>query len=286
MTNTALIIGAGDAGCGEDVEYWPGISGSACQPVENLPFPMFGHSAAAIGNLVYVCGGDDIPDYLHDCHVVDVTVGGAWQPAPPMRQGKGLFSLVSMGEYLLSLGGKNETYLDTIEIFDGESWQVMEFSLSAARYAHCSVRISQEEVLVLGGGGYEGRLTSVEVVNIVDGTHEVFDSMTMSRMYFGCSFSQEENRVYVSGGWGTTTLVEYLDLDTWQWTRIANLRNGRDGHQMGIIGGKLTVFGGAGHDYEYMIAWSSMMLIWMFGRRWSQCILQGIPWRWLGLAAD
>ena len=79
----------------------------------------------------------------------------------------------------------------------------------------------------------------------------MFDSMTMTRMYFGCSFSQEENRVYVSGGWGTTTLVEYLDLDTWHWTRIANLKHGRDGHQMGIIGGKLTVFGGVGHDYIY-----------------------------------
>ena len=64
-------------------------------------------------------------------------------------------------------------------------WKASEFSLSIARYAHCSVRISDEEVPVLGGSVYDGRSTSVEVVNIVDGFHEVFEYMTMSRSYFG-----------------------------------------------------------------------------------------------------
>ena len=74
VTNTALIIGGGDAGRGDSVEFWPNISRSSCHPVENLPYPMFGHSAAAIGSQVYACGGDDLPDYRHDCHVVDITV--------------------------------------------------------------------------------------------------------------------------------------------------------------------------------------------------------------------
>ena len=46
-------------------------------------------------------------------------------------------------------------------------------------------------------------------------------------------------------------MVEYLDIATWEWTRIANLNNGRNGHQMGFIGDKLTLFGGSDSAYDY-----------------------------------
>ena len=253
LANTALIIGAGDEGRGDDVEFWPQRDESSCRSVENLPFSLFSHSAAVLGHHVFTCGGSRIPDTLDDCYAVDVAGDGVWQPAPSMRQNRKDFSLIAMEDYLLAIGGLNGSlYLDSVEIFDGESWTMEKFKLINPRYAHCSVKINDEEILVLGGGGYDGRLTSVEKVNIVQGTSIVFGSMTMTRMYFGCSFSEEENRVYVSGGWGTTSLVEYLDLNTQEWTRIANLNIGRDGHQMEIIGGKLTVFGGSGHDYNYI----------------------------------
>jgi hypothetical protein len=260
VINTALLIGAGDAGRNVwgAVEFWPQIDGSSCPPVENLPFSLFGHSAAVLGSCVHTCGGTNLPDYLNDCYFIDMTVGGDWLPAPSMRQKRSEFSLVSMGDYLLAIGGiKGQGQrLDSIEICYGDSWRVEELTLTTPRFAHCSVKINEEEVLVLGGGGNDasainGRLSSVEIVNILDGTSSIFVYMTMPRMYFGCSFSEEENRVYVSGGSGTTTLVEYLDLATREWTRIANMNDGRDSHQMGIIGGKLTVFGGVGHDYIY-----------------------------------
>ena len=101
-----------------------------------------------------------------------------------------------------------------MEVLFGGSWQTGAMSLSKPRYAHCSVRISEEEILVLGGGSSDGRLSSAELLNIVEGTSTLFESMTMPTIFFGCSFSQSENRVYVSGGWGTSSLVEYLDNAT------------------------------------------------------------------------
>ena len=46
-----------------------------------------------------------------------------------------------------------------------------------------NVRISQEEILVLGGGSFDGRLSSAELLNIVEGTSTLFESMAMQRMY-------------------------------------------------------------------------------------------------------
>lgn len=252
LSNTAFIIGAGNEGRGDDVEFWPlQTDGSSCHPVNNLPFSVFSHSAAALGSHVFTCGGTCLADTLDDCYTVDVASDVVWRPAAHMNQNRAEFSLTAMEDFLVAIGGYNGSYLETIEIFDGESWTIEEFNLIQPRFAHCSVKINDEEILVLGGAGYDGRLSSLEKVNILEESSILLGSMTMPRMYFGCAFSREENRVYVSGGFGTTSLVEYLDLDSLEWKRVANLKIGRNGHQMGMIGGKLTVFGGSGNDNEY-----------------------------------
>ena len=118
LTQLLLSLLASDAGrgVGNDDEFWPDITRSSCKPVESLPVPRFSHSAADLGSLVYTCGGTTGGmEYHNDCYVVDVTIGGAWQAAPAMGNKKELFVLVSMGEYLVSLGGQNQNgHLDTI----------------------------------------------------------------------------------------------------------------------------------------------------------------------------
>ena len=247
--NTAIIIGGGNAGKGNEVEFWP--KKSNCPLLDNLPLSLFGHSAATIESLVYTCGGNNFPDSFSECYSTDLLGDGLWQPSESMNEKRSEFSLLGMDGSLLAIGGWNQvSYLDSIEIFDRHSWMVADFTLHTPRYAHCSVKVNDKEVMVLGGGGYDGRLTSVEKVNIAKGTSTYMEEMTMPRMYFGCSYDEEENRVYVSGGQGTSSLVEYLDITTGKWTRIANMDLGRDGHKMGKIGGKLTVWGGS-HNYEY-----------------------------------
>jgi len=254
--STAIVIGAGDSGLGSSVEYWPKLSNSTCKNVSDLPISVFSHSAASLGNNVYTCGGSDLPSYLNQCYMVDVSDGGNWVSSAPMITNRSDFSLVRVSDYLFAIGGLSSqgSGEDTIEVFDGLTWKLANMKLKIARFGHCSVQINDMEILVMGGGGnghHKARFSSVELLNVVDGTSIQKTEMTMTRQYFGCSYVKEENRVYVSGGWGTTCLVEYLDLSSWQWKRVANLNVCRDSHQMETISGKLTVFGGVGHDYVY-----------------------------------
>ena len=68
LANTALIIGASDAGrgVGNAVEFLPYITGSSCKTVERLLVPRFSHSAAYLGSLVYTCGGTT--EGMEYCH--------------------------------------------------------------------------------------------------------------------------------------------------------------------------------------------------------------------------
>ena len=255
LANTALVIGGVYGGKGDSVEFWPRRDPQPCGPVESLPFSTFSHSAAVLGSHVYSCGGLADVTTLSECYMVDIADrSGLWHPVAPMKEKRADFSLIEMEPFIVAVGGYDRSYLnlDTIEIFDEDSWSMAEFRLLVPRYGHCAVKINSEEFLVLGGFSTESRPTAMELINIVGGTNDMIEGMTRPRMYVGCTFNPEENRVYVSGGLGTSTLVEYLDLETWEWTKIANLNTGRDGHQMGFIEGKLTVLGGAGHDYDYI----------------------------------
>jgi len=246
----AVILGGGDAGNLASAEIWPDYQNSKCT-VNKLPDsqPHYAHNAVSMGTLVYVCGGD-VSAILQavSCHVADVALDGSWHPIRGLNVGRSLFSLIAMEDKIVAIGGYAGTYLDSIEVYDGEEWTLLPFTLKTPRYAHCSVRINTEEILVMGGGS----LDTTEIINLRTGSSTFSTSMTMLRRYFGCTFNAAENRVYVSGGSGTSGLAEYLDLDTKEWSRIGNLNHGRDTHKMEFIDGKLTVFGGSDKNYEYM----------------------------------
>ena len=65
-----------------------------------------------------------------------------------------------------------------------------------------NVRISEEEILVLGGGSSDGRLSSAELLNIAEGTSTLFESMTMPRTYFldAASANQRTGSMSLEGG--------------------------------------------------------------------------------------
>ena len=47
-------------------------------------------------------------------------------------------------------------------------------------------------------------------------------------------------------------LLRSLDVSSGGWGRVANLLTAGDGHRMAIVDGRVTVMGGAGHDYNYL----------------------------------
>jgi hypothetical protein len=131
--------------------------------------------------------------------------------------------------------------------------------MADARYAFGMTKLPNERVLVCGGIGYNpGYQIPSPTVNeflhelnrceIYDPETEIWSpiqSMLEPHSYCVCHYVKEANKVYVYGGY-TSTLVEYLDLDTMLWHKsvytlpvpvVAGSAFGMDHGFMGLIGG-------------------------------------------------
>lgn len=226
-------------------EYWPEFGANCENKGILLPYAMGDSAAGVFENYVFYCGGYGI---LHDYDCTKSSVaGGDWISAPRMIHSRALFSIVSMESHMYAIGGDGEDtprIQDTIEIFDGDSWKLADYKLTEPRYGHCSVRISQEEILVIGN--FKG--STMDLINVADGSVTYFGNTTTEKYFFGCTFDEGKNVVYVSGGGngrdGNNNIFEMLDLKTKVWTRLPDLRTPRVYHGMEIIDGKITVIGG------------------------------------------
>lgn len=224
-------------------EYWPEVNNSCTNKGTLLPYPVGDSAAGILNGNIYYCGSYGI-SHDYNCTMSPVT-GGEWVGAPNMIKARAQFSIVSINNSLIAIGGNGEEGIqDTIEIFDGESWSLAPYKLNEPRYAHCSVKISPVDILVIGN--FKG--STMEKINTVKGTVSFFGNAPTQKYDFGCAFDETLNAVYVSGGGngqdGNNNIVQVLDLDTKSWTRLADLNTPRVYHDMEFINGKLTVLGG------------------------------------------
>ncbi|XP_023348274.1 kelch-like protein 3 [Eurytemora carolleeae] len=209
--------------------------------------------SAIMNGDIYSCGGlrGYITPALKDCQK---NVRGHWEKAPSMNTERAGFSMTTLGDSIIAAGGFNSRGiplkttkesgkswgmipLDSIELFDGNSWKNLTNKLPRPIGSHCAVSISDTEILFIGGENiFSSRsndiISSVIHFDINDGfTGKQIPNMKYTRKKFGCAMFKGE--VYVAGGDVTEGVVdgrrkskkktadrtsEILNLETLVWS--------------------------------------------------------------------
>jgi N-acetylneuraminic acid mutarotase len=150
------------------------------------------------------------------------------------------------GNGLGSFGGiLNEP---SAQLFNPDSaWQATG-SLNIGRYAgYTMTLLTNDEVLIAGGGGYTGVESSAELYNSTNSVWTQTGDMTGPRKYHTATLLKN-GEVLVAGGedddGNVLSSAELYDPATGQWTATGSLNNARERHQATLLkNGKVLVTG-------------------------------------------
>tara|TARA_B110001452_G_scaffold267018_1_gene275430 strand:- start:1134 stop:2534 length:1401 start_codon:yes stop_codon:yes gene_type:complete len=156
-----------------------------------IPGDREGHSAAVIGQRIYVFGGtwtddDDSTIYMNDLHVLDVTCFAwsrpSWLSTTPIEREGHTASVV--GNFMYVFGGtwvdddSNSVYLNDLHVFDAEAvaWSQPSTTGEAPtqREGH-TASVVGTEVFVFGGAGLDKEDSSVNLCDL-----HVLDTTTLA----------------------------------------------------------------------------------------------------------
>lgn len=193
------------------------------------------------------------------------------------------FGLASVGgDTLYATGGSNHMYRDSTEVFTYETgWRLEErMKMNGRRAGHCSVAIGSW-LYIIGGTVEEVTSKSVEAFDtssLLEGNTPgqwIAKSDTIyDRADPACLLASLEGElgIYAAGGIGDDNIwktVEFYSVTKDSWREIsADLREGRYGFSMSLLGQQMLVSGGEGWDGDD-IELSSVE--WFNGTSW-------IPW--------
>ena len=113
-----------------------------------------------------------------------------------------------------------------VEIYnpDNDTWTLREdMAMDQGRFSFCAVPVNSSSLMVLGGWGDDGPLSSVSVLNIDTGEWSSGPDMTRPRYGHTCLMTEMGGRpgVMVAGGALTGKIVEFLDIQTGQWETLS-----------------------------------------------------------------
>ena len=204
--------------------------------------------ATALDGSVYYCGGKTFAqgEYRKVCYQ---NIFGTWVEKDSMLFRRAFSPLVTVGSNIIAVGGWDDFVVhDTVEIFDGESWNLLPWKMTGRRTEMCVVPISDREVIMIGGYTGDDHLNTVEVYDIEEGWVATLPDMPTTRRGLACVM--HKNEIYVAGGldsYPTTpskNTVEVLNLETLEWRTMASMNQNRHYLTMEVVNGSLTVFGG------------------------------------------
>lgn len=165
-------------------------------------------------------------------------------------------------EYILMVG----VYLDNRAIvcggYDGQKaisscygysfddpdadWTPLEHGLSTGRTAASSVVLSGARFLVLGGHGARNTSEILDANGHVESGPDLPGDFAES-----CAVKLNSSHVFLAGGVFTGNLAYLLNTDSWEWTRLQDLREGRRDHVCGRINkDEVAVVGGENSNYR------------------------------------
>src|SRR5207249_4885115 len=118
-------------------------------------------------------------------------------------------------------------------------------SLNTARYAHTATLLPNGKVLVAGGGGSSGFLSSVELYDPDSATSSATATLTTAR-YLHTATSLPNGKLLVAGGLDSSgnpsASAELYDPAIGTWSATGNLTTARDFHTATLLpNGKVLV---------------------------------------------
>jgi Kelch motif protein len=241
-------------------------------PAVVLATPREFHTAAVVGNSLYVLGGNGDAGTLNGIERATIAPDGslgAFAPVPgeTLATARARHSSVVLGNWLYVFGGRNSSGdLDTVERAsiqpDGSLAPfapVSGVTLQIARSAHTSVAVGNS-LYIVGGQGGGAPLGSVERANISAtgslGPFSVTADPVLTIPRAGHTSATLGNVLYVIGGLGNSSEIlnridgasVNADGAVAAFSAIAGLTLGipRAFHQSAVLGNSLYVFGGTG----------------------------------------
>ena len=213
-----------------------------------------------------------------------------WREGQPMNQKrKGHAAVVCNGSVYVMGGYSEGSCLNCIERIDVQDllqspltttttqdshWTTLTCRLSTKRKGCCAVAVHNRNIVVMGGYGGGGTLSSVDIIDTSNHTVAAGPSMAVPRQF--CSSAVIGHRIFVVGGHkenGNLDSVEYLDYvtpcdndatkkeigstfisfsSTWITQSELRLSNARSCYAMVAVGSCLVVAGGYESSVEVL----------------------------------
>jgi len=203
---------------------------------------------------VLVTGGSYGGQLLSTAELYD-PLRRAWRPAASMRSPRMDHLAVSLGDKVLVVGGQEASgfYLSSAELYDPASntWTdaaPMSAPRNGIAWLGGGALVKDGEVLVSGGEGATGSMSSAEVYDAATNKWTTVGSLKTPRIYH-CAIKLADGRILVTGGITTSsriTQAEVYDPKTRTFSDAAPMKVPRQWHVGALLaGGRVLVVAGS-----------------------------------------
>jgi len=244
----SVVMGGIGYGLVESIEV---VSESGvCGGLPPVPSTKYGAAAAFIPltGEILMCGGYDQYSNLAECHLLSLS-DSSWSQFPSLTQPRyrAAIAYIPDTDSLVATGGNDgsQAASSAVEIIrrGDPSWQARpEWSLPKEINGHCSF-YAAPHLYIVGGrnNGYELPDTWRLELGRAGAAWEAMAPMGEGKAAYGCT--RHGDTFYAVGGGIDNSAFSYSISEN-SWTRLADLRQARDGPGLGVVAGVLTVFGG------------------------------------------
>ena len=190
-----LVIG-GSWSSPSAVEFWSSTNADqeSCQ-LSDYPRSM------SLGPTVNIVGNKLIACYSTSC---DIYQDGAWEHLQDTIDQRTRHSAVGLREKLLLIGGFDSYSTEFIPV-DGSDASPGPFTVRHGYY-HCTMKISEEVIVVTGGSATEDLVTEYQ---LTDGRETALTNLTEGRGWHACGVYQDADGQQVSGEVQTSLFADY-----------------------------------------------------------------------------
>ena len=178
------------------VEFWSSTNADqeSCQ-LSDYPREMFySPTVNIIGNKLIAC-------YSTSC---DIYQEGAWEHLQDTIHERRYHSAVGLRENLLLIGGQYSKSTEFIPV-DGSDASPGPFTVRHG-YWHCTMKISEEVIVVTGGSSTEDLVTEYQ---LTDGRETALTTLTEGRGAHACGVYQDTDGQQVSGEMQTSLFADF-----------------------------------------------------------------------------
>ena len=225
----------------------------------NLPKPIhYSPSMFLHNDTIMLCGGKNNQNNPKTCLKLQE---GSWTENNSLKKTRVYAAIVSTTTATFIFGGSRSR--GTFEYLEQNTsnWILGTAKIPGGFSSGCSIAISQDEIWLIGGGGYktDQRILSFNVNN--QNFTVLPTKLKQGRATHQCAFIPGTRNMIVTGGYFFSDgayfdTTEIIDVKTRNVTEGPSMNSKRGGHGIGILNiegmERVVVFGGVYHDSEWI----------------------------------